>query len=206
MGNRRERTHLRQGTWRETTFYFAQCCFFWTLRWSHQPRSKGFAWCLVVYVFNKIVIYDKVLQQVSGVKVTAISFRWLRHVSFISFIFKEGGGGCVILICIRCSGGSSLTSVWTTRWGENQFHPPMNAGSWCITLDKRLSRWTSGRIEIGFAMGEVLEETQSVALEIATFCTRRECRWTSDGALNKRQRFPKLHPTEICGKSTLQQA
>ena len=31
---------------------------------------------------------------------------------------------------LRCLGGSSLTSVWTMRCGENQFHPPMNAGSW----------------------------------------------------------------------------
>ena len=60
---------------------------------------------------------------------------------------------------VQVSGGSSLTSVlvWSRRWGGNQFHPPMNAGSWCITLEKRLSRWASGRNGIGFAMGESVE-------------------------------------------------
>ena len=54
--------------------------------------------------------------------------------------------------------------LWVQYWsglGENQFHSPMNTvhGYSAEALNKRLNG-------IGFGMGNVLKETQSVDLEI----------------------------------------
>ena len=106
MGNRRERTHLGQGTW-ETTFWFAQCCFFLNLVVIIPTSFKG-----VCMMFGGVCLQqDRSLWQGSNNKYQVSKSQLfdgctMRHSYHL--LFKRVARGCVILICL----GAQVDLLW----------------------------------------------------------------------------------------------